>query len=73
MAFAFFYDMLAQADINSMVFFKLAKKQEKTSLWKFLIELGLQFTLPHMKRRHNKNLPAELWKDIENILYAHLE
>ena len=56
----FFYDMLNKADINSMVLFKLARKQEKTIRRKLLNELGLQFAQPHMERRLNKHLPGEL-------------
>ena len=68
-----FYNILDQADINSMVLFKLARKQEKTIRRKFLNELGLHFAQPHMKRRPNKKLPGELGKYIEDMLHEKLE
>lgn len=68
----FFYGMLDQAGINSMVLFKLAKSQDKAIRRKFLNELGLQLAQPHMKRRLEKNLSGELRKDIEDILYENL-
>ena len=61
--------MLDQVGINSLVFWKLSRKQEKTIHTKFLNELGLQLAQPCMKRRFNKNLPTELRTYIEDISF----
>ena len=65
--------MLDQAGINSLAFLKLARKQEETIHRKFPNELGGQLPQPHMRRRLNKNVPGQLQKDIEDILYENLD
>jgi hypothetical protein len=50
----YFYGMLDQAGINSMILFRLAKRHDKVIRRKFLCELGFQLARSHMERRLQK-------------------
>lgn len=63
----YFYGMLDQAGINSMVLYKTAKSKAIIRST-FLQNLGLQLARPHMERRLQKNLPIDVRQSIRDIL-----